>query len=122
MRAKEAIGDYKMRLSLRDWPKGLLQSVIAAYAKRHGLRSAKLFASGSTDYAKLLRQVSWRDAGVSSALLYTPERSTGAMVKAHRALGEVLKDILSGQFHDAWRSSDKLMMHVEELSRPARVG
>jgi hypothetical protein len=116
VKAKEAIGDYKRRLSLGDWPRGLLQSVIAAYAKRHRIHSAKLFASGSTDYAKLLRQVSWRNAGVTSALLYTPERSTGAMIKAHRALGERIKYVLSEQFHEPWRSSDGLLMDVEDLS------
>ena len=100
IRADEPIGDYNARLILSRWPRGLLEDVIGDYARRLSLKVARLFAGGSTDYARVFRRVSWSACGVSDAILYAPRPTTGALVKAPRALGEALQIAASGRRSD----------------------
>ena len=115
VRACEPIGTYSMRLKLAHWPKGLLQEVLAAYAARHGLQTVRAFVSRSTDYYRVVRQTSWRAAGVKDALAIAPEATRGAMVKAPRAQGEALGAFLAGRLDERWRSSDGLGLDVERI-------
>jgi len=50
--AEEPIGSYKRRLSLGDWPKGLLESCLIDYASSQGVRSVFAFMSRSSAYYK----------------------------------------------------------------------
>jgi hypothetical protein len=97
------------------WPAGLLQEVIETYARRHKIRRTLAVVSETTGYARILRKVAWRRAGVSDALLLTPETSTGAMVKAPRAIGEALVTMIAGGLDPSWRSSDGLQMLARQL-------
>ena len=113
VRAEEPIGNYNARLVLSRWPRDLLQAVIADYARRKQLHRARLFAGGTTDYARAFRQVPWRDCGVSDAVLYAPRPTKGALVKAPRALGEALGALLTGKTLSNWSSSDGLELRSE---------
>jgi hypothetical protein len=116
VRADERIGDYNAKLVLSRWPRGLLQSAIADYARCRRLRRARLFAGGSTDYARVFRGVSWASFGVLDAVLYTPAPTTGALVKAPRALGEALAELLTARLSPNWSSSDGLQLRAQRLA------
>lgn len=74
-----------------------------------------LFVGGTTDYARAFRRVAWRDCGVSDAVLYAPRSTTGALVKAPRALGEAFGALLAGKPLLNWSSSDGLELRSERL-------
>jgi hypothetical protein len=111
----ESIGKYDRLFALGDWPKGLLQSIFAEFARYHGLTSLRAFAAASTDYSKLLRRISWNESGVTDAWLLSPERALGAMVKSPRAQGQAFAALLRGELTAAWRSSDGLKIDVMRL-------
>jgi hypothetical protein len=114
VRAVDPIGTYDLAMEENRWPPGLLQEVIETYARRHKIQRTRAIVSETTGYARVLRKVAWRRAGVSDALLLIPEASTGAMVKAPRAIGEALVTMMAGGLDSSWRSSDGLQM----LARP----
>ena len=116
LRAADAIGTYDLAMREAFWPRGLLQEVIEAYARHHQLHRAVAFASETTDYAKVLRKVDWGSAGVTDAVLLSPPPSTGAMVKAPRAIGEALRTSMADGLTDSWRSSDGLRLVLHRLS------
>lgn len=116
LKASESIGTYSTRMNLAHWPHGLLQEVLIAYARKHGLRRMRAFVSRSTDYFRVLQLTRWGQAGVDDAVAFTPEAAHGAMVKAPRAQGEGFKAFLSGQLRTAWRSSDGLPLMPVLLS------
>lgn len=115
VKACEPVGLYSTRLKLTDWPRGLLEETLVAYAKRHDLQSMRAFVSASTDYCRLIRRVPWRAAGIEDALVVTPAVTTGAMVKAPRAQGEALSTYLAGGIRHDWRSSDNLAIETMKL-------
>lgn len=116
LRASDPIGIYDLAMREVLWPLRLLQEVIEAYARYHDLHRAVAFASETTDYAKVLRKVGWRTVGVTDAVLLSPLPSTGAMVKAPRAIGEALRASVTEGLADSWRSSDGLGLVLHRMS------
>ncbi|MCT9934531.1 hypothetical protein N5079_30430 [Planotetraspora sp. A-T 1434] len=88
LRANEPIGNYDKIMHLADWPHGLLEDLLIAEARRVGVPAVVAFAAASTDYARLLRRVRWRRAGLA-ALLVTVSgvAGGGAMRETPRRLG-----------------------------------
>jgi hypothetical protein len=115
VRAIDPIGTYDLALDEGRWPRGLLQELIEAYARKHRIQRVIALVSETTAYASILRKVDWRGAGVSEALILTPEASTGAMVKAPRAIGEALSAVIDHGLDASWRSSDGLPILVRSL-------
>lgn len=114
--AGEAIGTYEAWFHLAQWPRGLLQDVILAYADHHRLTAVRAFASASTDYSRLIRNhLAWRNVGISDAWLISPERSAGAMAKAPTAQGEALVAMLTSRLAPDWRSSHGLQLEAVSL-------
>jgi hypothetical protein len=116
LRATDTIGTCDLAMREALWPRGLLQQVIEAYARYRHLRRAVAFASETTDYAKVLRKVRWGSAGITDAVLLSPPPSTGAMVKAPRAIGEALRASVTNGLADSWRSSDGLGLVLHRMS------
>jgi hypothetical protein len=103
VRGVDPIGSYNQKMDQSDWPHGLLQEVITSYATKHQVRRVIGLASSTTGYAKILRRVGWREAGVNEALLLSPEASRGAMVLASRAMGEALRIIIDDCWEPSWQ-------------------
>lgn len=116
VRAVDPIGYYEHAMNANDWPTGLLQEVIETYVHRHGIRRVLALVSESTGYARILLKVAWHRAGLSEALLFTPEVSTGAMVKAPRAIGEALATMIASGWTPSWKSSDGLRLLARDLA------
>jgi hypothetical protein len=116
VRATDAIGTYDLAMKEARWLRGLLQEVIETYASRQDIRCAIALVSETTDYAKILRRVDWKRAGVTVAVLLTPEASAGAMVKARCAIGERLRALSTAGIIPSWRSSGSLGMIVRRLT------
>ncbi len=115
IKACEPIGTYSARLTLREWPKGLLQEVLAAYASRHELRSVRGFLSLSTDYARIVAQTPWKSAGITDACIIGPKPTRGAMRKAPRAEGEAFAAFLAGQLTQDWTSSNGVELEFRRV-------
>jgi hypothetical protein len=115
VRAKEPIGIYNLELKLKWW-RGLLEEVIVAYAQKHGLRRARLFASSSADYARVLKKVAWDRCGVTDALLHTPGNSSNPRKEVPWALGQCLAAMLQGEFDESWKSKHSLTLDVARLA------
>jgi hypothetical protein len=62
--ADEPIGTYEKWFTLSDWPGDLLEECILDYAHHEGIRFVIAVMSSTTDYAKLIRRVNWRRAGL----------------------------------------------------------
>jgi hypothetical protein len=65
--AGEPIGWYDMRFVCSRWPHRLMESALEAFTRNLGLTAVRAFASGTTDYGKLLRHVRWEKAGITNA-------------------------------------------------------
>lgn len=115
--ANEPIGMYNAVFRKSWWPSGLLEDALIAYAKSHGLKSVRAFASMTTEYSKLIKAVPWSRAGIDDAWLLTPEPVAGAMVKSPRAQGEALSTFLNGNLSEDWVSSDGLRLHALRLDQ-----
>jgi hypothetical protein len=113
--AAEPIGYYEAVFKNSWWPDRLLEEVLIEYLRRHRLRSLCAVASATTEYARLLRRVNWHAAGLESAVLLTPEETTGALVKSPRAQGESLSALFHGEIDMNWVSSDKLHLTCTNL-------
>lgn len=113
--ADEPIGMYKKRFALSDWPGGLLESCILDYARHEGIRSVIAVMSSTTDYAKLIRRVDWRRAGLEAALVSPVAHGGGAMVRVPRAQGQAVAALINTGLEQAWRSSDSLSLEIESL-------
>jgi len=113
--AAEPIGYYEAVFKNSWWPGRLLDEVLIKYLRRHRLRAVCAVASATTEYAKLLRRVNWRSAELESAVLLTPEETTGAMVKSPRAQGEALSELFRGGIGMNWASSDGLHLRSTSL-------
>lgn len=106
--ANEPIGMYEALFNRRDWPRGFLEEALMEFGRTLGVRAVRAIASHTTDYAKLIRGVSWREAGVTDAWLLSPEPAPGAMTRSPRAQGEALTGLVNGTLRPEWRSSDGL--------------
>jgi hypothetical protein len=86
--AEEPIGWYDKQLRLSDWPPGLLESSLISAARHASTQTVVAFAAATTQYAKLLRHVPWRDAGITAYLVTVAGVSGGALAEVPRRLGE----------------------------------
>lgn len=113
--ANESIGMYEAKFQGSMWPHGVVERCLAEYASQTGITTAIGILSGTTGYARVFRRTRWPST-LSSALLVTPQRSTGAMVKAPKAQGELLVSLaLEGKIDERWRSSDGLAIEVSQI-------
>jgi hypothetical protein len=113
--ADEPIGMYEKRFALSDWPGGLLEGCILDYARHEGIRSVIAVMASTTDYAKLIRRVNWRSAGLGATLVSPVAHGGGAMVKVPRALGQAVAALINTGLDSEWRSSDSLSLAIESL-------
>ncbi|MEU8194993.1 hypothetical protein AB0C10_14560 [Microbispora amethystogenes] len=89
VRAEDAIGYYEKILKRRDWPPGLLQSLLAEEASRLDVDAVVAFTAARGDYAAVVRDAPWRERGVSPVFHMTMAvEGGGAMVKVPRGLGQ----------------------------------
>jgi hypothetical protein len=96
---------YEKRFALSDWPGGLLGECMLDYARHEGIRSIIAVMSNTTDYAKLIRRVNWRTAGMEAILASPVARGSGsgAMVKVPRAQGQALAALINRAFTSSTR-------------------
>jgi hypothetical protein len=109
--AEEPIGWYDKQLRLSDWPSGLLESSLISAARHAGAQTVVAFVAATTQYAKLLRRASWREAGITAYLVTVAGVSGGAMAKVPQRLGEAF-----GVFWNAQGGSYPPGIVVEDLS------
>lgn len=114
--AEEPIGWYKARFDCSHWPRGLLESVLEAFVKRHELTTVRAFASKTTDYGKLLQRVRWAGAGVTDGWIFSPNAPAGAWRTSPRAQGQALVSLAQGTLTDCWESSDGLSVQPIRLT------
>ncbi|MEZ5560330.1 MAG: hypothetical protein R3E86_17515 [Pseudomonadales bacterium] len=113
--ATEPIGMYEARFRNSMWPDRVVERCLAEYASKTGITTVVGILSGSTGYAQAFRRTRWPST-LSQVLLVTPQRGTGAMVKAPRAQGEALVSIAaSGKLGERWRSTDDLAMEIVRI-------
>ena len=117
--ADELIGDYSARFELTSWPEGLLEKVIARYARYHRLKHMRAFLSASSDDRKLMERVHWRAAGVDDAVLLIPKFSGqgDARTVVPRAQGQMMEAFIKDELKQGWRSSDGLSMNSIRLNK-----
>jgi hypothetical protein len=115
--ADEPIGTYDRKFSLSAWPRRLLQDCLVALSQRLGAERVLAFCSGSTDYARLVRQTPWGQAGLEAALA-SPDMDGrgGAQVLVPRASGEALGAALAGRLGSPRASSDGVALRTEILA------
>jgi hypothetical protein len=113
--AVEAIGMYEKRFALSDWPRGLLEECLLDYARHVGVRSVIAVMSSTTDYARLIRSVNWRGAGLAATLVSPVAHGGGAMVKVPRAQGQAIAALIRTGVNQAWQSSDSLSLATRNL-------
>jgi hypothetical protein len=111
----EPIGFYDRGFSRLDWPDGLLEEVLLAFVKFQNLKCIRAFASATSEYAKLLEQVRWRDARVDDAWLFVPEKSRAGR-NSSKAQGEALVALLDTGLTAGWCSSDGLRLDAIRLA------
>ncbi len=113
--AAEPIGKYEARFRNSMWRDRVVECCLAEYSSKPVITTVVGILSGSTGYAQAFRRTRWPST-LSQVLLVTPQRGTGAMVKAPRAQGEALVTIAaSGKLGERWRSSDDLAMEVVRI-------
>jgi hypothetical protein len=115
--AREPIGMYEARFRATQWPKGLIEAALSAYAIRHRVQHVRAIVSATTGYCSIMRKVRWADVGISDAVLIAPNAGLGAMVKAPRAEGEALSALLNGNLDTDFVSSDGLGLSVSLFHR-----
>lgn len=116
VRATDPIGTYNLAMNEALWPRGLLPEAIEAYAQRYELRRAVALVGETTAYAKVIRRVDWVRAGITDAVLLTPEAVGGAMVTTPRAIGEAVRTLGAAGLPGSWRSSDGPGIMVRRLA------
>ena len=92
VRADEEIGWYEKPLKKSDWPRGVIEEALISEAQRIGAKNVVAFAANTTDYAKIIGNTRWREAGVERAVLVTSLRKGGgAMSKIPPDLGTTFR-------------------------------
>jgi hypothetical protein len=71
--------------------------------------------SSTTDYAKLIRRVNWRKAGLAATLVSPVAHGGGAMVTVPRAQGQAIAALITASIDQTWQSSDSLNLTTESL-------
>jgi hypothetical protein len=114
--ANEPIGVYEKPFVLSDWPRGLLERCLVHRARQVGIRSVVAVMARSSGYAKLVKQVDWKAAGIAAKLVspVCPARF-GAQVKVPRAQGQAIAALIATELTQDWRSSDSLPLEIEDL-------
>ncbi|HET6291449.1 MAG TPA: hypothetical protein VFG15_32500 [Amycolatopsis sp.] len=110
LRADEPISYYDRKLSLGDWPSGVLEDAVLGEARRIGAAKVVTFVSASADYAKLARRIPWGSTEIGGVLVTIDFRGGGAQVEVPRRLAQA--------FGAWWRRSPSdrpTGMVVEEL-------
>jgi len=69
----------------------------------------------TTDYAKLIRKVDWKGAGITATIISPVSQGGGAMVKVPRAQGQAVEALIAGGLAEDWRSSDGLAITFERM-------
>lgn len=114
--ANEPIGTYEKTFVLSDWPAGLLESCVLYYARHVGARSVIAVMSKSSGYAKLIKRIDWRAAGITATLITpTCPPCSGAQGKVPRAQGQVVAALMATGLDQNWRSSDSLPLAIQNL-------
>ena len=113
--ADEPIGMYEKRFVPSDWPDRLLEGCILDYALHERVSSVVAIVSCTTNYAKLVRRVDWKGAGLVAKLLSPVIQGGGAMKKVPRAQGQAVAALIDANLPQIWRSSDSLCLKVCEL-------
>ena len=72
LQADEPIGIYDAVFRPAWWPRGLVQRVLLAYAKRHDLAHVRAFVAASTAYRRVMESVSWHGSDIEDAILVSP--------------------------------------------------
>ena len=118
VRADEPIAHYNIRFSCKDWPGALVSRAVASYANGLGAKTVVAFASASTDYAAVIRQADWRDAGVEDGWLLLPNvTGGGAMVKGPTATGQAVAALLqAGSLDSSWAARDGTTLEAVRLA------
>jgi hypothetical protein len=112
--ADEPIGTYDQRFRLSDWPGEVLEGCILDYAHHEGIRSVIAVMASTTAYAKLIRGVKWRRAGLEATLVSPVAHGGGAMVKVPRAQGEAVAALINAGLDQTWLSpTDSLSLKTE---------
>jgi hypothetical protein len=93
--SKDLIGDYNRMMRTRDWPRGLLEGLLAERAAGSGL-DVLAVASDSTDYAKVLRRTPWELGPEHTAYLMTM-RGMGGATAVSSALGQALRTFIEAR-------------------------
>lgn len=119
--ATEPIAYYGRQLHLGDWPRGLLQEVLASYAETRGIERVFAFAARSGDYRTLLNETEW-PARVRAAGVYMPAHGPGvdAREATPRVMGAALAAFLDGHADlTTWRDPVAGSWLEMELSTPS---
>jgi hypothetical protein len=113
---QEPIGFYERRLSLADWPRGMLADCLEAVVASVDASRVLAFCARSTAYAQLVREVPWSAKGVDGRLV-SPELlgRGGAQVLVPRALGESFRAAAAEELTSPWRSGDGVAVMAERL-------
>jgi hypothetical protein len=117
--ADEPIGAYERRFVLSDWPNGVLEECLLNYACRSGVRFVIAVMSRTSNYAKLIKRVSWSSAGLVATLVSPVSYGGGAMVKVPRAEGQAVSQLIEADLKEAWQSSDGLSLNICTLGGAA---
>jgi hypothetical protein len=114
--AQEPIGYYNRQFTPSDWPPGLLRRCLEAVVRSLEHARVLAFCARTTNYAKVVREVRWRQLGVDASLV-TPEMGGrgGGMVLVPRASGEAIRAAYAGTLTSQWRSSDGIANTIETL-------
>jgi hypothetical protein len=95
LEAADLIGDYDRAMRIRDWPRGLLERLLADRAANSGLDVVAV-AGSTTDYAKVLRRTPWDLAPERSAHLLTMRGMRGTSAVSS-SLGLALRTFVEGR-------------------------
>lgn len=114
--AQEPIGYYNRQFTPSDWPPGLLRRCLEAVVRSLEPARVLAFCARTTNYARIVREVRWRQLGVDASLIM-PEMGGrgGGMVFVPRASGEAIRAAYADTLTTQWRSSDGIANIIEPL-------
>ncbi|MGD9695603.1 MAG: hypothetical protein AB7V42_08090 [Thermoleophilia bacterium] len=116
--AGEPAGLYDRKLTLSDWPDGLLEECLPAAARALGCERVVALCSASGDHARLVRRADWRRAPGVRVDLGAPDGAGrgGLQVLVPRAAGQALAALLSDGMKAGWTSSDGLSIAWDRVA------
>jgi hypothetical protein len=117
VRLDEPIGSYDRILDLAEWPRGLLQECMTAYAAARRVRHVVGLAGDTTEYARAVRTAAWQ--GVDDVVLAVPLTPPGGSPQqtVPRTLGAALDAFCrEGRLPGTgWISPDGAALRVEHV-------